>query len=842
YKPGGGSPRGGGDGGGYYCRPVSLQLPQSQTSVGPPPFQRQLTPPCLSPTGGKLPTSPRRSCLVIRPDEATTPEETEPPHTALKMMALTEDEAALSAMTAGRNKKKVVFADDHGGQLTQVRVMREPSYMPPIWSLQFLAHVTQGMISPVPQEQWVVDFVQPASDYVRFRQKLDERNVSLENVIIKETEQMIVGTVKVKNLCYHKEVIIRSSCDSWKTHEDTFCTYSVGRNYSLTNRIAPRENTGAFLSSSSASAFNSANPGRNGMATAAESFSSPYVDPSAVLDTWSDMSVETQSGPYCCEYVMRASCFGIFLFISPNLHAYARSSTFDCSLNRCSNNRDHTAQDATAAHPQMKPISLNLSCSDGTEVSESTKMGTGERRASTGVFAVKKGCNHPLGTKPITPLGRSASSGKLFYIRERHEGEDLLANLLRLRKLMMSQNVNTYGVMDNCHNYATTSKKKRIPISDDIHIIIKKFRDKDKHDEKPSTSGDHDYDDDHSMDSEELRRVRHQEPSSSSALIGIASNSNSNSTTCPSGSTLQTVGLAGNHTVQVQQQQIISLGQSHTAGLAVASSSANLGCQNNNNSQTEDIKLILKKLSNIEELLKVVADQSLNRIAALKQETGATLTVGPGVQLATVETNAVLQHQQHQPQPQQHHPHPSAPLNTELESCFKFPIRSLKELIELNKSICGDESLYNKLFEHLTKIRLDCDQNIVINALTSIVSDEVLDAVTWDTGKKFKLSSVVLFSDSLYVAWFKDKMKYDEYVTEMKDAIERSHKRHAKVKTKRNQQNSQALQQQPGPGLHSPLGTGNSASATVTAAGPGGPVSSISCDNSALILKVESLE
>ena len=75
-----------------------------------------------------------------------------------------------------------------------------------------------------------------------------------------------------------------------------------GRNYSLTNRIAPRENSGAFLSSSSASAFNSAAPnGRNGLAAAAvasDGFISPYVDPGAVLDTWSDMSVETQSGPY----------------------------------------------------------------------------------------------------------------------------------------------------------------------------------------------------------------------------------------------------------------------------------------------------------------------------------------------------------------------------------------------------------------------------------------------------------------------------------------------------------------------------------------------------------------
>uniref|UniRef100_A0AAG5D2Z4 CBM21 domain-containing protein n=1 Tax=Anopheles atroparvus TaxID=41427 RepID=A0AAG5D2Z4_ANOAO len=357
YKPGSGtpgSPGGGNDDGGSffasvgnYCRPTSLQLTtQPQKNGGPPPFQRQLTPPWgLSPTGGKGPASPRRSCLVVRPDEPTTPEEPEPVSVAADMMAAAAAATTAEAggpVSAGRSKKKVVFADDHGRQLTQVRVMREPSYMPPIWSLQFLAHVTQGMISPVPQEQWVVDFIQPASDYVRFRIKLDERNISLENVIIKETEQLIVGTVKVKNLSYHKEVIIRSSCDSWKTHEDTFCTYSVvgngaisayliydtfsfkltlppksrriefcaafkcngveywdnndGRNYSLTNRIAPREDSGAFLSS--AAAYSSGMNGRNGPTTPPGSFSSPYVEPGASLDTWTDMRVESQTGPY----------------------------------------------------------------------------------------------------------------------------------------------------------------------------------------------------------------------------------------------------------------------------------------------------------------------------------------------------------------------------------------------------------------------------------------------------------------------------------------------------------------------------------------------------------------
>ncbi|KAL1400440.1 hypothetical protein pipiens_007440 [Culex pipiens pipiens] len=251
--------------------------------------------------------------------------------------------------------------------------------------------------------------------------------------------------------------------------------------------------------------------------------------------------------------------------------------------------------------------------------------------------------------------------------------------------------------MDNCHNYATTSKKRRIPISDDIHIIIKKFRDKDKHDEKPSTSGDHDYDDEHSMDSEELKRVRQQEPSSS-CVTASTSSSNSSGT------------LAERY---------------HDGGDERRSS--------------DDIKLILKKLSNIEELLKVVAEQSFNRLAALKQETpGASGVVtnpaAAGLGLIAAESSC---------------------MNVVQEPTFKFPLRTLKELIELNKGICSDESLYNKLFEYLTKIKLECDENIVMNALSMLISDEVLDAVTWDGGKKFKLSSLVIFSDSLYVAWFK---------------------------------------------------------------------------------------
>lgn len=66
--------------------------------------------------------------------------------------------------------KRVVFADDKGLELTQVKIMSEPSNVPPYWTLQFLAEVTHGLISPVAvTEQWAVDFKQPASDYLEFR-------------------------------------------------------------------------------------------------------------------------------------------------------------------------------------------------------------------------------------------------------------------------------------------------------------------------------------------------------------------------------------------------------------------------------------------------------------------------------------------------------------------------------------------------------------------------------------------------------------------------------------------------------------------------------------------------
>lgn len=156
----------------------------------------------------KLPNSPARPCLVIR-----TPEDS---------IQVDEDPSSPTKL-----KKKVVFADDKGMSLTHIRIMTEPSNVPPLWSYRFLSEVTQGLSAdPVGDENpWEITFPQPASDYISFRKRLDNEKVSLENVIIKDSEEIMQGTIKVRNETYDKEVFLRSSTNNWKTYEDYYCTF-----------------------------------------------------------------------------------------------------------------------------------------------------------------------------------------------------------------------------------------------------------------------------------------------------------------------------------------------------------------------------------------------------------------------------------------------------------------------------------------------------------------------------------------------------------------------------------------------------------------------------------------
>ncbi|KAM3955201.1 glycogen binding subunit 70E [Aphomia sociella] len=166
---------------------------------------------------------------VRRPPKFTQRGFSAPCLTTLKPVQFTLKTATRSClrMPTEKKKKKVVFADDRGFALEQVKVMTEPSHVPPYWALKIVGSPELER-KPPPQvvvDLWEARFTQPASDYLEFRRRITDECVSLENVIIKQNECAVDGTVKVKNLDFTKEVFVRLTSDGWATSEDTYCAF-----------------------------------------------------------------------------------------------------------------------------------------------------------------------------------------------------------------------------------------------------------------------------------------------------------------------------------------------------------------------------------------------------------------------------------------------------------------------------------------------------------------------------------------------------------------------------------------------------------------------------------------
>lgn len=123
-----------------------------------------------------------------------------------------------------KTNKKVSFADHKGLALATVRIMTEPSDQPPRLGPEVLKSITNGaeaVVSGLPPFR--LNFQQPASDYMAFRDKIEKGFVSLENVILRDYN--VLGTIKVKNICFEKRVFVRCTFDSWKTSQDVEAKY-----------------------------------------------------------------------------------------------------------------------------------------------------------------------------------------------------------------------------------------------------------------------------------------------------------------------------------------------------------------------------------------------------------------------------------------------------------------------------------------------------------------------------------------------------------------------------------------------------------------------------------------
>ncbi|XP_062418385.1 protein phosphatase 1 regulatory subunit 3C-B-like [Pungitius pungitius] len=127
--------------------------------------------------------------------------------------------------------RRVVFADWRGLPLTAVRVFsdeEERCDLDPLPSLQGLGSMTEEGYSCTvstccPGTRLKLGFLQPSADFQAFRAKLAESMVILEKCSV--TEQALRGTVRVRNICFQKEVQVRITFDSWQSCRDVPCAH-----------------------------------------------------------------------------------------------------------------------------------------------------------------------------------------------------------------------------------------------------------------------------------------------------------------------------------------------------------------------------------------------------------------------------------------------------------------------------------------------------------------------------------------------------------------------------------------------------------------------------------------
>ncbi|XP_055348709.1 protein phosphatase 1 regulatory subunit 3B-B-like isoform X2 [Paramacrobiotus metropolitanus] len=127
-----------------------------------------------------------------------------------------------------RARKTVRFADDVGLDLTRTcefAEMEDDGYCgsgaePRVDLFDSSAKPQNADNMVVEISEWQVNFSQPAADYIAFREKLDSNDVALENVIIKQKSESFLGTIKVKNVFFKKDVIVRCTFNVWQTYSD----------------------------------------------------------------------------------------------------------------------------------------------------------------------------------------------------------------------------------------------------------------------------------------------------------------------------------------------------------------------------------------------------------------------------------------------------------------------------------------------------------------------------------------------------------------------------------------------------------------------------------------------
>ncbi|KAK3698595.1 hypothetical protein QZH41_004084 [Actinostola sp. cb2023] len=125
-------------------------------------------------------------------------------------------------------RKNVHFTDDFGKPL--VSVFSEEEYNIHVAIAQARREMQKA------KKSLKICFQQPvASD--GFRERIENDFVCLENALI-QSDKSITGTIKVKNVAFHKEIRVRYTLDSWNSHTDVASSYVPDSNDGNSDRFS----------------------------------------------------------------------------------------------------------------------------------------------------------------------------------------------------------------------------------------------------------------------------------------------------------------------------------------------------------------------------------------------------------------------------------------------------------------------------------------------------------------------------------------------------------------------------------------------------------------------------
>lgn len=92
--------------------------------------------------------------------------------------------------------------------------------------LELTTSTVQSIQLGPPLEKVLIPMFQQPGAFPGFLEKLRDKQVCLENAAVTDPVSMtITGTVRVRNLDFHKSVHIRYSLDSWRTYSDLSASY-----------------------------------------------------------------------------------------------------------------------------------------------------------------------------------------------------------------------------------------------------------------------------------------------------------------------------------------------------------------------------------------------------------------------------------------------------------------------------------------------------------------------------------------------------------------------------------------------------------------------------------------